>query len=170
MHVHVKITFAYKKYIWIICAWKIHFLGAYLHEKYIWSKWHEKYIWGIWAGKIYLEHMRMKKYIWSMCARKPSEKLRFTRKLCQTCLQVAICEKLWWKCWRGCMADTFRQMWGIYDIKCWKFKWKLSHVDLNNHLALPHVRHVFNFVSHAAVISHHIVFTFSPTCFCVTKY
>ena len=34
---------------------------------------------------------------------------------------------------------------------------------VNNHLALSHVRHVFNFVSHGAVISHHIVFTFIPT-------
>ena len=32
---------------------------------------------------------------------------RFTRKLCQTCRQVAICEK---HCCPGCFDDTFRKL------------------------------------------------------------
>ena len=56
---------------------------------------HQKFIWiiNVQEKKDTFAVEAHEKYIWSICGRKPGEKLRFTRKLCQTCPQVAICGK-----------------------------------------------------------------------------
>ena len=131
----------HEKYIWSICAWKIHLkhmgmkntFGAYAHEKYIRS---------IWAWKIHLEHVR--------------EKSKWKAEIhTQTMSNMSTGCRLWtiFLLVKMLIVDkvVFLTLLVKYEvetqnIKCWTFQWKLSDVDLNNHLPLPHVRHVFNFV------------------------